>query len=55
MQIDWLESFVQAVQARSLSKAAEKLHLSQPALSKQMARLEEHLGVKLLPPYAGGN
>ncbi|MDQ1909857.1 LysR family transcriptional regulator [Paenibacillus sp. GD4] len=48
MQIDWLESFVQAVQARSLSKAAEKLHLSQPALSKQMARLEEYLGVKLL-------
>lgn len=48
MQIDWLESFVQAVQARSLSKAAERLHLSQPALSKQMARLEEHLGVKLL-------
>lgn len=36
------------VEHRSLSKAAKELHVSQPALSISMARLEASLGVKLL-------
>jgi len=43
-----LETFCTVVQAGSLSEAAERLHLSQPAVSKQIRVLEAELGVPLL-------
>jgi len=39
--------FVTAAQLQNLSKAAEYLHISQPALSKSIAKLEEELGTPL--------
>lgn len=42
-----LEQFIAFVKAGTLSKAAEDLHLSQPALSRNMKKLEDDLGVKL--------
>ncbi|MBK9135044.1 MAG: LysR family transcriptional regulator [Betaproteobacteria bacterium] len=43
-----LKSFVTAVDAASLSAAAQALKMAQPALSQQIAALEQHFGGKLL-------
>lgn len=43
-----LEGFVAVVERGSVSRAAASLGLSQPAVSKQIARLEEEFGVSLL-------
>jgi LysR family nitrogen assimilation transcriptional regulator len=43
-----LRSFVTAVEARSLSSAAQALKMAQPALSQQIASLEAHFSQKLL-------
>lgn len=42
-----IRAFVAAADAGSLSRAAAILHLTQPALSKQIHSLEEELGVQL--------
>lgn len=47
MNIAQIRYFVTAAQVQNLSKAAELLHLSQPALSKSIAKLEEELGTTL--------
>lgn len=43
-----LRSFVTAVDTTSLSAAAQRLKMAQPALSQQIASLESHFGQKLL-------
>jgi DNA-binding transcriptional LysR family regulator len=43
-----MESFVQVVDAGSFSAAAERLHVSKSLLSKNVSRLERHLGTQLL-------
>lgn len=43
-----LESFCAAAEAGSLNKAAEALHLTQPAITRQIKALEGQLGVVLL-------
>jgi DNA-binding transcriptional LysR family regulator len=48
MDLRQLQYFLTAVESRSFGKAAEKLHVTQPALSKAVRRLELSLGVKLL-------
>ena len=48
MDIKSLQSFLQVAQARSFSKAAALLGVTQPALSRQMQRLEEEVGQSLL-------
>ncbi|MBE7017304.1 MAG: LysR family transcriptional regulator [Ruminococcaceae bacterium] len=47
MNISQIRYFVTAAQLQNLSKASEALHLSQPALSKSIAKLEEELGTEL--------
>ena len=42
------EYFLTIVKERSISKAAERLYLSQPYLSQYLAKLERNLGVVLL-------
>jgi DNA-binding transcriptional LysR family regulator len=43
-----LESFLAVAAANSVSTAAKRLHLSQPAVTKQLRVLEQTLGVKLV-------
>jgi DNA-binding transcriptional LysR family regulator len=43
-----LETFVRVVESGSFSAAAKSLGLGQPAVSKTVAQLESHLGVRLL-------
>ncbi|OEH93098.1 LysR family transcriptional regulator [Bacillus solimangrovi] len=47
MKIEWLEAFQITAETQSLTKASEILHMSQPALSKQIRNLEEDLGVSV--------
>lgn len=47
MEFRVLTYFLTIVREKSISKAAKTLHISQPALSKQIKQLEEELGIKL--------
>src|SRR6478736_6010294 len=47
MQLQDLNAFVAVAHDRSFSKAAKKLHRTQPAISQAIRRLEDELGDKL--------
>jgi DNA-binding transcriptional LysR family regulator len=49
-----LRVFVAVLEHRSFRKAAAVLHLSQPAITKAVASLEDLLGVKLFDRHAAG-
>lgn len=48
MQIDSLKYFCDVAILKSISKVANNSHISQPALSQQLSKLEENLGITLL-------
>jgi LysR family nitrogen assimilation transcriptional regulator len=48
VQFRQLRYFVAVVEAGSISRAAATVHVAQPALSQQIADLEERIGVQLL-------
>jgi DNA-binding transcriptional LysR family regulator len=56
MGIDWekLRLFDVVAEAGSFTEAARRLHMSQPALSRQIAGLEDSLGAKLFHRHARG-
>lgn len=47
MEIRVLRYFLTVVREESITKAAEVLHITQPTLSRQLAQLEEEVGVRL--------
>lgn len=47
MELHQLKYFVQVAEMESISRAADVLHLSQPAISKNIIKLEEELGAQL--------
>lgn len=47
MEINNLKAFLAVTESNSFSQAAEKLHLTQPAISKRIAALEESLDTRL--------
>lgn len=54
MNIDYLYSFIEVVNKKSLSKASEQLNLSQPALGKQIRKLEDYFNCSLLNRTTSG-
>ncbi|SKC90766.1 LysR family transcriptional regulator [Maledivibacter halophilus] len=48
MHIESFEYFYKVAMAKSISKVANSVHISQPALSQQIQKLEESLGYELL-------
>lgn len=52
---DLLDCFLAVVEADGISKAAERLGLSQPAVSQRLKRLEEVVGRRLVRREAGGD
>ncbi|AZN40798.1 LysR family transcriptional regulator [Paenibacillus albus] len=48
MKTESLEAFLRTAELKSLTRASELLHISQPALSKQIRSLEDELATQLL-------
>lgn len=48
------EAFVRVIETGSVSVAADKLCLTQPAVSKRIQQVEEHFGVTLFEPLGRG-
>lgn len=47
MEIRVLRYFLTVAREESITRAAQVLHITQPTLSRQLAQLEEQMGVKL--------
>ena len=47
MEIRVLQYFLTVVREENITKASEVLHITQPTLSRQLAQMEEEIGVKL--------
>ena len=54
MQVEWFRSFTEAARWKSLSKAAENLNLTQPAISKHIRSSRLSYDVKAVPPHRRG-
>ncbi len=48
MELRWVRTFVAVAQELNYGRAAEKLHVSQPAVSQQIFQLEKAVGVRLV-------
>jgi len=53
MDLDFLRSFIVLAELESVTQAAETLHISQPALSSALRKLEQELGARLFERTGG--
>src|SRR5215470_13777900 len=54
MKLQDLHVLMTVVQAGSMGKAAQRLRISQPAISRSIAELEQEFGVRLLDRHRQG-
>lgn len=54
MRLSQLETLIHVAELGSLSRAAERLHIAQPALSRQVRMLERELGVRVFDRHGRG-
>lgn len=54
MELSQLRTIIHVAELGSLSKAADRLHIAQPALSRQVRMLEEELGTRLFERHGRG-
>jgi DNA-binding transcriptional LysR family regulator len=54
MELSQLRTLIHVAELGSLSKAADRLHIAQPALSRQVRMLEEELGFALFTRHGRG-
>ncbi|RVA63909.1 LysR family transcriptional regulator, partial [Mesorhizobium sp. M7A.F.Ca.CA.001.11.2.1] len=54
MELSQLRTLIHVAELGSLSKAADRLHIAQPALSRQVRMLEEELGFALFLRHGRG-
>ena len=54
MELSQLRTLIHVAELGSLSKAADRMHIAQPALSRQVRMLEEELGIRLFARHGRG-
>ncbi|MGK9267925.1 LysR family transcriptional regulator [Bacillus inaquosorum] len=47
MDLKWLQTFIAAAESENFRETAERLYLTQPAVSQHMRKLEDELGMRL--------
>ena len=47
MELRWLAAFVTVAEELNFRRAAQRLHVAQPAVSQQIMNLEKELGIRL--------
>lgn len=54
MNLEFFKNFIAIVEAGGLNKASRRIHVAQPALTRQLQIMEKEYGVPLVDPGEDG-